>query len=642
MPRFFRPLSICITATAIGLSVGTLAPESIAQSRSPRDRATEQASPQQQLDEAIRKQIESILHPAGIEGEPLSGTQFTAALSAVESLHEIAAWYIDRSNAELFRDLARTTRLLRLMVDGRQTNNAELWAMFMEHEALADAIAFAIEPGRDSLPDAMLVLNSLRNQFGPERLAAFSNLTAAICAVHDQPPTPPGRRPTTAAGPNELWAYYASNENRMQFGVRNMPVDLLAHVVDVTASIEELQWAVQRYGRDQQVGNRYAEITYDDNAFQTGAPKRIDALPYTLQNIRQVGGVCTEQAYFAAHVGKAMGIPTVEVTSIGSAASHAWLGYLRVRGRQAAWDFDAGRYDEYKQYVGDFRDPLSGKNYDEGHVAFLSLMIGVSPEEIYRATAMHDTTRLFSKFAEHADGPVISFEIETTQPIAPVRKPDAAGISELLTAAFEQAGAERRVWELAGELASERRIAGRELEAVFTYLERLCGRNEIAYFAMMAPKLLWAIEDVRAQARLYDRVVNVVRQSPGHVAKVRFAQGDGLMNREMYEEAMRAYLLPTQSRNLDGPWTVDAIDRVTNLLRRTNKQQHLAGIIGDIFRKVPRPSTEGSHSARAGSVWGQVGQRYYMALIISGDTQEAQNIRRELDTILRRVNVPIR
>lgn len=635
-------LRLCIAATTLCLGLSAIAPDTLAQSRSPRERSVETDSQQQQLDLAMREQIEKILHPDGPEGKPLSGSQFSGALSAADSLHAQAAWYINRSNTDLFRELSRTTRLLRLMVDGRQTNNAEMWAMLMDHEQLADALAFSLQAERDSLPDAMLVLNSLRKQFGAERLAAMPNLTAAICAVHDQPRTAPGRQPTTAASPNELWAYFAANENRMPFGVRNMPVDLLAHCVDATASIAELQWAVQRYGRDQQVGNRYGEITYDDNAFQTGAPKRIDALPYTLQNIRQVGGVCSEQAYFSAHVGKAMGIPTIELSAIGATTGHAWLGYLRVRGRQAAWDFDTGCYDEYKQYVGDFRDPLSGKQYNEGHAAFLSLMVGVGADEIYRAVAMHDATRVLSKFDENADGPIVSFEVEVESPITPVRKPDAAGISELLAASFEQAGAERRVWELAGELASEQRIAGKELESVFAYLERLCGRNEIGYFALTAPKLLWAIEDVRAQSRLYDRVISVVRQKPGYVANVRFAQGDGLMNREMYEEAMRAYLLPTQTRNLDGPWTVAAIDRVTTLLRRTNKQQHLADIIGDIFRKVPRPSTEGSHQFRAGSVWGQVGQRYYMALIISGRTNEAQELRRQLDTILRRVDVPIR
>lgn len=630
---------VCCVTMALILSAGFLAPASSAQSRPSRDRPSQQDPAQQQLDQAMRERLGEVLRPGG---KALTEQQFAPALSEADSLLAQAAWYIDESNTELFRELSRTTRLLRLMVDGRQTKNSALWSMFEDHPELADALAFALQDGRDNLPDAMLVLDSLRRQFGAERLAAYANLTAAICAVHDRPRTPPGRRPTTAASPNELWAYFAGNESSMQLGIRGMPVDLLAHLVDSSASIAEMQWALSRYGRDAQVGNRYGEISYDDNAFQTGAPKRIDALPYTLQNIRQVGGVCSEQAYFAAHVGKAIGIPTIELTAIGSVSGHAWLGYLRVRGRQAAWDFDTGCYEEYKQYVGKFRDPLSGKQYEEGHAAFLATMIGVKDETVYRAVAMHDATRALARFTAEADAPVISFETGIESSIAPVRSPDASGVSALLTASFGQAGSERRAWELATEMASQRRIAGKELEATFSFLERLCGRNEIGYFALTAPKLLWAIEDVRSQSQLYDRVARAVRQKPEYAANVRYTQGDGLSERGLYEEALRAYLSPTQGRNLDGPWTVTAVERITQLLRTTNKQEHLADLIGDIFRKIPRPSTEGAHQFRAGSVWGQVGERYYIALVSSGRTREAQDLRRQLDTIVRRIDIPIR
>ncbi|MFI4854042.1 MAG: hypothetical protein ACIAQF_03555, partial [Phycisphaerales bacterium JB065] len=180
----------------------------------------------------------------------------------------------------------------------------------------------------------------------------------------------------------------------------------------------------------------------------------------------------------------------------------------------------------------------------------------------------------------------------------------------------------------------EGRLAGKELEAIFGYLEKLCGRNESSYFAMIAPTLLWAIEDVRQQARMFDRVARTVRNVPGQEAEVRFLQGDGLRDREMYQEAMAAYLLPTKYRNLDGPWTIKAIDRVTDLLNRTGKQAHLPDLLEDIFRRVPRPSTEGSVAMRRGSVWAQVGERYYNSLVQAGRTRDAEQLRRQLDTIV--------
>ncbi len=627
-----RCLSLC-AALCVAVIAATPTPVA-AQSRPDNRRGASMDPVQTALDEAFRAELKRLVWMD--EGQ-LTPAGFSAALLVVDALQQQAAWYVEESNVDLFRELSRTERLLRLMVEGSQTQNPELWAMFVEHPELADAIAFSLQPGRDQLADAMLVLDSLRRQFGANRLADYANLTAAICAVHDQPPTPPGRNPTTAASPNEIWAYFVRHEDQTVFGVRSMPVDLLAHVVDTTASIAEMQWALNRYGRDTQVGNRYGEIVYDETAYMTGRPKRIDSETYTLQNIRQVGGVCAEQAYFAEHVGKSMGVPTVYVSAIGSEASHAWLGFLRLRGRQAAWDFDSGRYDEYKQYVGDYRDPLSGEDLSEGNVAILSQMIGTSAEEIQTAVAMHDAAAALSEFQENADAPVVGLTLDTEQAVAPVRIADDAGISELLTAAFGATGAERRIWNLAGDLARERRIAGKDLEAIFTFLERLCGRNEASYFAAKAPKLLWAVEDVRAQARMFDRVARAVRRVPGQEADVRFYQGDGLRDRELFEAALNAYLMPTKSRNLDGAWTVDAVDRVISLLNQTGKAQHLPDILGDIFRRVPRPETDAAHIFRRGSVWAQVGERYYRSLVASGRTNEAQNVRRQLDTIVRLV-----
>ncbi|MFU8830211.1 MAG: hypothetical protein ACNA8P_12365, partial [Phycisphaerales bacterium] len=433
---------ICVVATLCGLSIGIATPPAEAQSRSTptRDRGNQSDPAQQMLDAAMRAKVESILTP---DGAALTGAAFSPALNEADSLLAQAVWYVDASNAELFREITRARRLLRLMVDGRQTSNSALWAMLMEHPQLADTIGFSLQPERDNLQEAMLVLDHLRRQFGADRLAQYPNLTAAITAVHDTPRTPPGRQPSVAATPADLWAYFTKYEQSMAFGIKGMPVDLLAHVVDTSASIAELEWARGRYGRDQQVGNRYAEIMYDDNAFRTSAPKRIDSEPYTLQNIRRVGGVCTEQAYFAAQVGKSMGVPTIELSAIGSTAGHAWLGYLRVRGRQAAWDFDTGCYEEYKQYVGRFRDPLSGRMTEEGSAAFLSQMVGVNNDALHRAVALHDATAMLASFGPEADSPRLTVKLDGETIVAPVRTPTAQHLAAMLTASLGHTPSER-------------------------------------------------------------------------------------------------------------------------------------------------------------------------------------------------------
>lgn len=82
----------------------------------------------------------------------------------------------------------------------------------------------------------------------------------------------------------------------MFFGVRNVPAELLAWVVDTTAAIEEMQWALAKYRGDPAVGSRFFDIEYDYAAFKTGATKKVTEAGFNLPNILKHGGVCADQA----------------------------------------------------------------------------------------------------------------------------------------------------------------------------------------------------------------------------------------------------------------------------------------------------------------------------------------------------------
>src|SRR5205807_3987797 len=101
------------------------------------------------------------------------------------------------------------------------------------------------------------------------------------------------------ADPIEIFDYYVKNESRMYFGIRNVPAELLAYVVDTTASVEEMGWALQKYAGDKEVGKRFFDVKYDYDNFRKGTPKKITTLGFTLPNILKYGGVCADQAYFA-------------------------------------------------------------------------------------------------------------------------------------------------------------------------------------------------------------------------------------------------------------------------------------------------------------------------------------------------------
>ncbi len=116
----------------------------------------------------------------------------------------------------------------------------------------------------------------------------------------------------------------------------------LAWVVDAPVPTSELTWAQKNvhYSR-KDWGKAYFSIRYRmDKA--AGGVQIYDF--YTLAEIKERGGICGDQAYFAAMTAKANGIPAMVVSGQGDRGGHAWVQWESTRN---GWS-EAGRYaDNY-------------------------------------------------------------------------------------------------------------------------------------------------------------------------------------------------------------------------------------------------------------------------------------------------------
>ncbi|MFI4882243.1 MAG: hypothetical protein ACIAQU_06625, partial [Phycisphaerales bacterium JB064] len=247
-------------------------------------------------------------------------------------------------------DVAATRRIVALAGAAPAGERAGWYAYLAEEKGPGRALAFLVRDG-DEPAGTLRVLGDLRQRFGDDKIARYPALTAALCVVHD------GKQPfarrvnenrATSAGPEALFDYYTSNERRMLFGVRDVPPELLVFVVDAAGSIDELRWALERHAGDRAVGQRFFDISYDHEHARSGRPKQVTERGFTIQNIDKYGGVCADQCHYAVTVGKAIGVPTAYVTGRGGEVGHAWVGYLEAKGRNASWNFNVGRYQEYQ------------------------------------------------------------------------------------------------------------------------------------------------------------------------------------------------------------------------------------------------------------------------------------------------------
>ena len=192
----------------------------------------------------------------------------------------------------------------------------------------------------------------------PETQSQFANVAIACALVFDRKRTVK----TTVSGPKpeidpveRCRDFVAtSQKGSLHTQLDTLPVHELVWVVCADVAEEDLAWARKEVRLSQKnMGRAYPMIEYlmeratdNTNPYET----------YKLEEIQEVGGVCRDQAHFAANVARAHGVPAFIVSGDGDRGRHAWMGYKVGRGE---WDSNTGRYRGYR--TGTSRSPQTNQ-----------------------------------------------------------------------------------------------------------------------------------------------------------------------------------------------------------------------------------------------------------------------------------------
>lgn len=230
----------------------------------------------------------------------------------------------------------------------------------------------------DHPKQAVEILGAMQKRY-PEDMAVLPRLAVALALVFDQPfprDWPHGQVARSALPietPDPVLRLHSmailQKDRRYLLDLRDLMVDELKHMVDYPLSESEMEWArknvtASRSGFDKVFSSiRYDIPRYERNILSWPYPN------YTLSEIRQRGGICVDQAYFAAMSGKAKGLPTLFFTGQGDSGGHAWFGYLETPGK---WETDCGRYAQENYPVGQARDPQTWKLISDTELVFLA------------------------------------------------------------------------------------------------------------------------------------------------------------------------------------------------------------------------------------------------------------------------------
>ena len=251
---------------------------------------------------------------------------------------------------------------------------------------------FANLSPKDKKPEVLNLLQQFHKE-EPLHFPKYNRLALAMAFVWDVPrpavphhQVPPQAMAVHSSSPLDKFRFWIeTNEKKIaDYDLSKIEVEQLRFVVDAAAPLEELRWAQStvRFNR----GNfhqAYSWIKYDTprlarREYAWRHPS------YELKEIRKHGGICVDQAYFAATAGKANGIPALCFSGAGRDSWHAWFGYMKSNDR---WSMDCGRYIDGKYAVGTTTDPQTDEPISDHEIAFLAEPFRNSKE--YRVSRSH-------------------------------------------------------------------------------------------------------------------------------------------------------------------------------------------------------------------------------------------------------------
>lgn len=267
--------------------------------------------------------------------------------------------------------VADCIHFLNLVSTRRMTEESAGW--ILNSEERLRLLVESVSPA-DQIPRCFKVIDELRRH-DPAGCDEWYELILALSVVWDHPKRPWMHRqmgedrlayqPEICRRYDYFKAIYADGDARVPYDA--LGVAELIYVVDTPVPVSELEWArAQESGNLEDWGEKYSSIEYDNSrlvANQYVWPQG----SYTLAAIRERGGICVDQTYYAVMTARAFGIPAIYFSARGTAGGHAWFSFMKAPGD---WALDVGRYVSQNYTTGFAVNPQSNELMTDHDVAY--------------------------------------------------------------------------------------------------------------------------------------------------------------------------------------------------------------------------------------------------------------------------------
>ena len=443
--------------------------------------------------------------------------------------------------------------------------HAEMTAWLDEQANMKQLLYTAINPETDNVERALRLFGELKQQF-PKQIVPYANLAVAIAVTWDGENSRGiydyGRHqrrvhaemPDDLVGAVENFRYFVDAKKIMQGRAQYLPWEFLMHLVNHRTPLAERQWAMSNYlAQRVGMGKCYSDVPYDDEMLKTDDRIcKMDGKEYTLANLKEWGGVCAQQADFAARVGKSLGVPAAYVRGEGNSGGfHAWVMWIELkRVTPESIDFELlshGRYRMDQYYVGELYDPQTNQKITDRELELRLHVIGSNPLA-HRQAAL--VMRAYPMIRDRA-------EMDTTQQLVFLRK-----VADLCPGLPE-------TWDALASMSREGMISKKH--------SRQMDRSLELFFTTYAgyPDFTWTIFDdliahhPQAKDRLasYTRLVGMYEAAgrPDLACEARLKMSDDLVKAEKPQAAIEGLAFTISKFADEGRYVPRMLDRLEEI-----------------------------------------------------------------------------
>lgn len=518
------------------------------------------------------------------------------------ALASIAATPVEDDLRTLLADEKADAR--RIIALATQRESAKLQAIdpdamrwLAEQEKLHPLFLLALTP-EDDPRRALSILTAVNRDFGA-KLMGYEDLAVALAVVWDSPAFENQTEAQCQATAASLFAHLTGRKLRLD--PRNLPWPVLVYLVNSKATDDDRAWATTTYRLANNPGKAYFDVEYDQTGFRTGRWKGGHDVPYTLANLKRLGGVCKDQAHFAAETMRANGIPATVCTGQAARAGgfHAWVGHLAPSGKSYEWDFRTARYPEHGYWAGSVIHPQTGRKLSDRDVAMSAEWCNSPPEE-----------RLFSL--------AVTRSLDLAD--------DARRIKWAMRAVDAAPGNDEAWFAVVAECAKPA-TDGKTLNQVMDVVDQFAaGRYDDFAFRILTR--LAAARPLDEQLNILDRARNMFQRRPDLKAELQLHQADALRKAGKTNEAMAIYARLLEQAGAFGSIALETLERMEQVLVPAKEERRLAEAYRSAWQRIRPPEASGyAHT----TPWYLIGDRYAELLEAMHDLDTADRVRERLD-----------